>query len=772
MQRRDARRHRALTLTTATALGAVVLAFAPAANARGVAGLARELTELEQQARSLAIRHNAAAGAQSQLAEHRLVDAQVLYNLRDYTRAAIILLDYVTKYQSTRGYPEALFYLADSLYQKRDFLSARRYFRKIVNEVKGRYYQEALQRLIELSLHTGDTSNVASYLAALANIPQAQLKPSVPYVKGKYFYFKGDIDQAIAAFRSIPQGQDYYMQGQYFVGAALVRKKDYAGAAQVFQSLLRVQPKSSAEKHVRQLTHLALGRLFYQKNKISEAIDQYQKVSRRSKEFDTALYEICWAYVKAGKYKRALRALELLVLAQPNSPFIPQVKVLQGNLLIRLKQWGRATDLFQKTRDKFAPVHKRMKQIMSEHTDPNVFFDVLLARNLGDLAVTIQVPDIAVHWVKENHEVKRALHLVKDVRTIKEDIDSTKKLIARLERAVNSPARIKIFPAFATAKASSLEVENRITKARQRILARERALVIGQASASERAQLDQLAQERASLEDTIKKLPTTLAGYERRRRKKVSEISLLAKQVSRLGVVLQNMKAQLIASEKYFADTASSSAKGQRDSFRKEAKAMRALIKTHENELETLQRQLADARDAAGVGGPEEVAERDLKRKYNGIVQREHAALAGMRSRLSGSDAAEFDQLSGLMQRASTVDATVAAFNGRLEREVDQKLVKIKTVISQEKQLVGKYEVEATEYKGKTDLVAGGVTHQGFQKVAKRFYDIVVRADVGIIDVAWALKDEKTKEVSRLVQQQKLDLKVLDDEFKEVLKKD
>jgi tetratricopeptide (TPR) repeat protein len=424
---------------------------APAAGA-GISELRREVSELEQQSRTLNVRHGTAQVAtQEQMAEHRLVDAQVLYNLEDYTRAAIILLDYVNKYQSSRGYPEAVFYLADSLYHKRDFLSARRYFQLIVDKVRGKYYQDALQRLIELSLRTGDTSRVAEYLAALRNIPPHELKPSVPYVRGKYYYFKKRTDDAIAAFRVIPSGQKYYMHSQYFVGASLVRKKDYAGAAKIFQSLLRVEPKSKSEKHIRQLTHLALGRLLYEKNKISEAIDQYQKVDRRSKEFDTALYEICWAYVKAEEFQRALRALDLLVLANPESPNIPEVKVLQGNLLIRLTQWGRATELFTQTRDKFVPAHQRMDQLLAEHQDPNVFFDVLLARNLGDLAVTIQVPDIAVHWVKEDAKVRRAMNLVKDIREIRSGIEEARKLIERLNRAVNSPAKIKIFPEFAAA---------------------------------------------------------------------------------------------------------------------------------------------------------------------------------------------------------------------------------------------------------------------------------------------------------------------------------
>jgi len=438
--------------------------------------LRTEVTDLEQQAKNLSVRYATQVGTE-QIAEHRLVDAQVLYTLHDYTRAAILLFDYVSKYKHTRGYPEAVFYLADSLYQKRDFLSAKRYFRLIVNEVKGKFYQEALQRLVELSLRTGDFADVQSHLNALSAIPQHMLQPSVPYVRGKYFYFRNQLDAGLAAFRAIAPGAKYYVHAQYFIGASLVQRKDYSGAIATYQQLLKVGPKNDSERHIRDLTYLALGRLLYEKGEIDRAIDMYQKVSRKSKEFDNSLYEICWAYIKAAykkdpvsNYQKALRALDLLVLAQPDSAFIPQVKVLQGNLLIRLEQWGRATDLFTKTREKFVPVQTRMKQVLAEHQDPNVFFDLLLARNMGQLAVQIQVPELAINWVKEDANVSRALHLVQDVRDIEASIKEAQDLIKRLERAVNTPAKIKIFPEFSAAKTSSLEVENRLLLARARIL--------------------------------------------------------------------------------------------------------------------------------------------------------------------------------------------------------------------------------------------------------------------------------------------------------------
>ena len=747
-----------------------LLLVASPAQAVPTSKLQRELIELEQNVRSLSIRYQAQKASVTQLAEHRLVDAQVLYTLKDYTRAAILLLDYINKYKNTRGYPDAMFYLADALYHKRDFLSARKYFRKIVVDIKGKYYQEALQRLMELSLRTGHTANINQYLQALASIPNHMLKPSVPYVRAKYYYFKGRTAEAIRGLRAIAPGHKYYFHAQYFLGACLVRQKDYAGATKVYQKLSGGYPKTQSQKHIRDLAYLALGRLFYEKVKLKKAISMYQKVSRHSAEFDTAMYEIAWAYVKANKFRKAMRALELLVLANPDSPFIPEVKVLQGNLLIRLKKWGMATTLFFATRDKFMPVYKGMKAVMTKHNDPRRFFDVLLARNEGEFRIKIQVPALAVHWVKEKAEIKRSMRLVKDVREIQTSVNEASQLIKQLEQALNTPAKIKIFPEFASSKAKALEVENRLMLVRMRVLENERKLVMPMASGEQRSKLHNLAARRASLEEKLRNLPTKANGYKKRQRSKVAKLKTLEKELNRLSIVVSSLQAQFIAAKKYFEDTAKKRKGPVNASFRKEASNIKTMIDGLQGEVEELRQAVALAKATAGVGGTEEVAERDIKSKYKEIVVKEHRILSSLKGGLSGAKAGEFASLAQLMDRCAKVDTFLVDFDRKIERSLEAKLAGIRSTLKEEKARVAQYRMDIAGYKKQTNDVAGQLTYAGFRDVAKRFYDIIVRADVGIIDVAWALKDAKSKEVSRLVRQRKMDIKMLNDEFKEVLR--
>ena len=762
---------RGIALVSVCALLLAVLAGSPA-RAASVSVLQQELNDLERQAQNLRIKYQAREISQSRAAEQRLVDAQVLYSLKDYTRAAILLLDYVNKYKDTSGYPEALFFLADSLYHKRDFISAKRYFTTIVREVRGNRYQDALQRLVELSMLTDETAGIQEYLDALSAIPVSQLKPSVPYVRAKYYYFQNLTDQAITALRVIPQGHEYYQHAQYFLGACMVRKKNLAGAAKVFEGLLRQYPKTDAQKHIKDLAHLALGRLLYERDKVADAIKMYQRVPRQSPEFDTALYEVAWAYVKQKAYSKANRALELLVLANPDSPFIPEVKVLQGNLLIREKKWGSASALFTSTRERFFPVYQRMKQVMDEHRDPNLFFDLLLKRSTSTMGIVISVPKLAVHWVKERDGIKRALNLVSDVRDIKGSIKEAKELIRKLEKALNSPAKIRIFPEFAASKASALEVENRLELARARTLEGERRIGITVASGSERDKLHQLAGQRAKLEVQIKNLPKTAVGYEDRQKIELTKIQEMEKQINKMSIIVESLKAQLVAAEKYAADTAGKRKPAAMASFRKEAAQVRGVVEGLQQEVGDLNQELSDAKTMAGVGGTAEVSERKLKSRFRKLVAEEHALLQQLRGKLSGDAGQEFDGYARLMDRCIKLDTFLGGYDGKLEKQLEDKLQGVRATLEEEKRNVAYYTLELQRQTSKTDTVAGNLTYTSFRDVAQKFYEIVVRSDVGIIDVAWALKDSKSKEVSSLVRQRKQDLKLLDDEFKEVLREE
>jgi hypothetical protein len=68
--------------------------------------------------------------------------------------------------------------------------------------------------------------------------------------------------------------------------------------------------------------------------------------------------------------------------------------------------------------------------------------------------------------------------------------------------------------------------------------------------------------------------------------------------------------------------------------------------------------------------------------------------------------------------------------------------------------------------------VGGGLAYAMLSRITDRFYELVVQSDVGLVDVAWGLKDERTAAVSKLINQQKLELKSVEDDFHSLLEEE
>ena len=127
------------------------------------------------------------------------------------------------------------------------------------------------------------------------------MDPAVPYVRGKYYYFRDRPNEAMTAFESIAPGQPYYLQARYFIATLQVKRNDFASAARSFDDVLKLQPKDDGEKDIQDLARLAIGRLLYDRGQFDRAKEWYSSVPRQSKYFGDAMYESAWNSIKSGR---------------------------------------------------------------------------------------------------------------------------------------------------------------------------------------------------------------------------------------------------------------------------------------------------------------------------------------------------------------------------------------------------------------------------------------------------------------------------------------
>ncbi|HEY0713088.1 MAG TPA: tetratricopeptide repeat protein [Polyangia bacterium] len=745
---------------------------ASGARADRVTDAHRALADLEQRAAALSTNFRETYAPDPNAADRRVVEAQKLFALKNYSAAATLCLDVIEKYPQSRAHEDALVLLGESLFKDGDLLSARRYLEQAITKNNGsRNEQIALQRLVELALRSGDFTNVDDYLARLSRIPPAQLEPSVPYVRGKYLFFRDRLDDALLSFQSIPQGSPYYMQSRYFIATVQVKKGDYATAVRGFNEVLTIQPQNDNEKEVQDLARLAIGRLLYDRGQSERAKEWYASVPRQSKLFGEAMYESAWNSIKGGDFKSASRALDLMLLQNPSSAQAPELRLLVGNLHLRMSNFYLASNQFTQTLDEYEPIYRDLFGRLGQAKSDPKYFDALLAKGLDKFEITAIMPPGAARLITNEPQVAKLLSLAEELGALQKGLKESELLIERLDRTIQSSGRLGIFRDVALAHQQSTAMLNQSIDMRRRFQADARNIAANYLSPEDRVTLAQISGERGLLDQEMKSLPVTQDAMRARADAVRGEFGALDSRASEINVVLQSLDAELVAIEQYFI-----ASKGDQrikpEDLAKPVADLKSEIDVSREMLEDVRRQIIETGQEASMAGQAGVTEHAAANRLAALLKREQEVLQRARSSMSPETGLQFDGYMSVLQRADGIQARLLQFENRLGGIADTRLSKIREQIQDERgnlaQASQKFGSVTTEGKD----VGGSLAEFMMTKATERFYDLTVQSDVGLIDVSWGIKDSKTQAASKLINQQKTELQATEDDFGPLLRED
>jgi tetratricopeptide (TPR) repeat protein len=773
---------RALTARLVTCLAML----ATTARADVIDELGKRILSYEGQAAELeqGLTTPIASGPTGDEVEQRFIQAQVAHGVGNYADATILLYDLVEKQPDGPVYRESVFLLADCLFQKGDNLSSREYFEKIVDDFgeTNAHYQEALERLIELSIRLKDTGRIADYLARLDRIPQGTRLASVPYVRGKYLFSIGDYDNALKAFEQIGAASPYYLQSRYYIGTTYLARGELAAATKVYEDIAKIDAKGDKDKtRIIELSQLALGRIHYHLDQPSEAIDHYLMIPRTSELFDEALYEVAWVYVKAKEFDKALRSLELLALANAKSAILPEVKILEGNLRIRRaktlaeaetgndsEEYSKAIMLFETTRDAYEQPRLQLERMLTEHDSAQRMFLEATGQAQEALDVSLVVPEVAVEWVRKEPDVARVVSVTSDLSEIRAELDETEALLDRLDRAVNSPSRVAIFPSLADRRGAANALEESVFSVREQLATAERALVLRYATPEDQKEIEAAGARRRELAAKLGAIPNAGDSYEDRVAKAKQEYLDLDKKAQEIEVLINTVEAEIVAIDKYYKDTKATQKLPDAD-FAQQMGELRQLVAELRVELDTVRQEIAQAADEAGVGDEVATEERALRQQLAEATEAEHKAMQKVVGRMSGGDRKKAERIAGLLVKADAIDATIKRVNGKIDAILDVQLAAVKVTITEERTRIAEYRRQLAAYEAENQVIGAEIVHGSFAVVAKKFYEITVRADVGLLDVAWAQKEQSEDTLDRLRLDRASEKNVLDAEFRDVM---
>lgn len=761
---------------------ALLLSWTTPGVAQKLDPLLAEVTDIEADARQL--RESPLRRSQTLSPTHveeRLADGELYYRLGDYLRASVIFTDIVDHQKGHRAYPDALFLLAESLFQAGDHLGARTRLREILDhagEAAFRpYVQQALSRLIEIAVQIRDFGGAEEYFARLNQLPTTELEAATAYYRAKYLYGvavrdaddeHGDVvagrvvqtklEEARAAFEAVPETSPYRAQARYFLGVIYTLRAQLAQAGDAFAGALRPPADTPEQRSVRELAQLALGRIHYETDALDRAVEAYEAVPRDSPHFDAALYEIAWVHVRRGDAVRAERALEVLAVAMPQSRFVPDGQLLRANLLLRDGRFDDAAALFERTVAEFAPVRDDIDRIVAEHEDPAAYFRAAVRDNLEAFDVGKFLPHAALRWARIEGDMERALAALADLSTARRLVRESEDLSSRLTNALRVDNPVNLFRDLRGHRERVVALENRIARVRRDLAGIEEA-------ATEDLQSEELSTVRASrreLERRLGGIPTDSDDLRRRSSNAKRRYRELEKELSVFEVQLIGLEARIVAIERFVAETPAGRSADATEALGKELEGHRGVITRVRAAMRETARDLEAARLRVGVDDADFARDEELRKQHGALLTRERALLARLGVKFDG-------RIDAALARLLRAEELLAEHDREIAAAVAERVDEIRRVLDEERTKLALYRDRLVPLGDDAEIVIGDITWRNFRRIRQRFYDLVLQSDLGIVDVAWAKREEHRTRAEMLTRERARALQALDDEFHDML---
>lgn len=766
---------RARTLLALSTVGLLLGVWPLGVQAQSVSDLRSELTDIEGQLAGLRrepLRRDRQRSAT--YVEERLTDGELYYRLQDYSTAVIVFTDIVENYGTHRAAPDARFLLGESLFQAGDNLGARARFREIIDRADqpgyGPYIQRALGRLIEIAIRIRDFEGVDQYFQRLSQLPPTEVEAVTAYFRAKYLYNRavpvdemlGEgnqeqatidfemIEEARVAFEAVPDGSPYWPQARYFIGVIHTLRSELPQAIEAFRRVLRGEASSTEHREVVEMTQLALGRLYYETNQLDQAVEAYQAVPRTSSHFDSALYEVAWVYIRMGDATRAERALEVLSVAVPDSHFIPDGKILRGNLLLRNGRFDDAEQVFDEVREEFGPVYRELDEVRASHENLGEYFRTLVRDNMEDFDIDHFLPESARRYVDLEGDFDRATRVLSDLSLTRRLVRETSDLLERLRGRVEAPNAVGAFPVLRSQRERTTLMRNRLSRVRRGL-----ASIDERRSGNATGELAEIRERRRRIERDLGRMPTDEDDFAVRDDRLLSRYRGLQRELSNMEVELVGMEARIVATRRFLQQTAEEHSNPE--AVLAELANQERGVDNFREQIEELRRLVDIARSQVGVGDTRYQRDEELRDEYRRLVDRERE--------LGGGNS----ETEPLHRQANAIESELDAQDAAIDTAVNERLVEVRQILQEEGDNLVTYRATLAELEGETEEVVGAVTRETFGVVRDRFYDLVLRADVGRIDISWQRREEHRMRVDMLTRERQRELRALDDEFRDIM---
>lgn len=676
---------------------------------------------------------------------------------------------------------DAQYMLGKAYFATGELYSARRHFEIVTDRAESPAYAglggPSASRLVDIALQVQRTETLPDVLARVDRLLARSSSDALLYARAKALFAMGRYGDAISQAEKVRGPTIYAQRAAYLRGTALMKeaaskvpqdvpnaRPDFKAAIAAFeQSTVPAKDEGESQGDARRITDLswlAIGRLHYEVERDTSAISAYQRVARTSEYFPIALFELAWAYVRLGDYERGQRALEALTVLDPGLMDGSDAALLRADLLLRSGRFQLAQEAYQEVRADYDPLREQVTQYVLAHEDPAVYYDKLTA---ADIEIGHELPALALDWAREEAAEERVFAIVDDVARSRNLIKRSRRMVTLLRASLGSESRAKVFPEVQQQLEDVVALLNQLGLARL-TLARAMDEVAGSGS----GELGQVRAERRKLMDRLGKIPTNPGDFTVRVTRtdeswnKVSQaLQRLQLEADHLQALVNGLERMVMEAERFGVTTDAASL----ERFKAEIEENKKDLAVYTRRIEELRDQVEMGRVQSGFGD-EHFSEDDRVRKEFARLFGQEVALA---SRQGGREGAYAKSLSPLMTRIATIESRLGGARAQLDAVALSRAEEVRQAVETEAEAIEVYASRLDTMDQHARLLVGEVARSNLLKVRDRIKDVVMRADIGLVQQAWEVREEQRYRVRDLLRERAQEERLINDELREVL---
>jgi hypothetical protein len=514
----------------------------------------------------------------------------------------------------------------------------------------------------------------------------------------------------------------------------------------------RPTPDDPVAREVHDLARLAAARICLEQEHLECARDHYQAIKPESKVITTALYELGFTHIRAKHFDLAQQTFERLLQVDPDGAQVFDVRVLVGNLWLRRGDLTTAQRWFSQTSVELTPSHDRLRAVVasSETAAPPgeaTFPSGLATMGVAGIARGAFETAASRNWVLADPQAARLLRMAKDISDAPVELTQNKHSLRDIEAALANPDTRMLFPDLTRSRSALTRLSTELLGVRAYFAEQARRGESRYLAAAEAQRLDANRTQLAAIEQG------------------------LTARLTRGGP--EPASSRTTHDEDRYA--APELPPGSR-SDSAEPRQIVAWQPMQQARFETLSPDGAASLSVSSTR-PARSAPTHLKE----LLRQEQQVHLAVRGRMGPAERSELDRDLEVLSRADAVLVQLVDLDTRIDGEINRRLTKAKDFVAARHAEIATAEKSV----GVVEAQARDVDQEALRALrahlSERLDSLVVLADVGLIDVAWARKSrvtsritaqqtKKNQEVGVIRQAMERDEKALARHFAEVTK--